>query len=164
MINKKVKLALLFIVGAGLLLPGLGFLAIQLVPVEKTNPPVVREPNWNAPQTRALMERACFDCHSHATKWPWYSNVAPVSWVIANEVREGRKELNYSNWRPDEENEAIEAILDGEMPPRQYLLLHPEARLTSAEKQTLITGLRQTFGPTGEGHETSEAEGHDDDD
>lgn len=153
----NVKKLIALVVGLGAIMVGVGFLIIQLAPVDKSNPPVVSEPQWDSPQTRALADRACFDCHSNETRWPWYSNVAPVSWMIASEVREGREHLNYSNWRPDEENESIEAVLSGEMPPRQYLLMHPEARLTEAEQATLIAGLRRTFGPgENEGDEIGE--------
>src|ERR1700674_2739250 len=73
---------------------------IQLVPigVSVTNPPVVSEPNWDSPQTRALAQRACFDCHSNETIWPWYSRVAPVSWLLASDVIQGRSRLNFSTW------------------------------------------------------------------
>jgi hypothetical protein len=145
---KKITISVLVIaLMAGLLV----FVGIQFIPVEKTNPPIAREPNWDSPQTRALVERACFDCHSNETKWPWYANIAPVSWAIAREVQEGRASLNYSNWRPNEENESLETIFQGRMPPRQYLLLHPEARLTNSEMETLVAGLKATFGGNIEG-------------
>lgn len=160
-IIRKIGLAIAALIGIGLV----AFVAIQFVPVERTNPPVVREPNWDSPQTRALMERACFDCHSNETKWPWYTKVAPVSWTIAHDVQEGRRELNYSDWHPNEENESLEAILEGEMPPRQYLLMHPEARLSDAEMQTLVAGLKATFGNTLEDEEEfGEREGHENED
>ena len=60
-----------------------GLVVIQFVPVERPNPPVLREPNWDSPETRALAQRACFDCHSNETTWPWYSQVAPVSWLTS---------------------------------------------------------------------------------
>lgn len=126
-----------------------GFLAIQLVPVRGTNPPVVSEPSWDSAQTRALMERACFDCHSNETKWPWYTRVAPVSWLAVHDVNEGRAKLNYSQWRPSREDESIETIVEGSMPPRAYLLMHPEARLSAAETQQLIAGLRATLQNSG---------------
>lgn len=109
---------------------------------------IIKQKNsyWDSPQTRALMERACFDCHSNETKWPWYAKIAPMSWIIAREGHEGRARLNYSNWRTNEENESIETILQDRMPPRQYLLLHPEARLTDSEVETLVAGLKATFG------------------
>ncbi len=129
----------------------LGLLAIQLVPVPRTNPPVVSEPAWNSPQTRALAERACFDCHSNETRWPWYTTIAPASWLIANDVREGRAELNFSDWRPGRRNEASEKVREGDMPPQMYLWMHPEAKLTPEEKQALIAGLDATLGQGGRG-------------
>ena len=76
------------------------FLLIQLVPYGHAhdNPPVAAEPNWDSPQTRELAQRACFDCHSNETTWPWYSNVAPVSWLVQHDVDEGREYLNFSRW------------------------------------------------------------------
>jgi mono/diheme cytochrome c family protein len=122
---------------------------IQLVPLagRGANPAVVAEPNWDSPQTRALAKRACFDCHSNETVWPWYSYVAPVSWLVYNDVREGRSRMNFSDWssksRPA--NEIIDEIQGGDMPPSIYLLQHPTARLTDAEKQQLITGLQNSL-------------------
>lgn len=127
----------------------LGFLAIQLVPYGRnhTNPPVVREPIWPSPEVRALAKRACFDCHSHEVVWPWYSNLAPVSWMIQRDVDEGRRKLNFSEWgtRRDE-RDAAEQVQQGKMPEPKYLLTHPEARLTNAEKQRLIDGLQSIAG------------------
>jgi hypothetical protein len=126
----------------------------QLVPYGRnhTNPPVVKEPNWNSPQTRALAERACYDCHSNETVWPWYTNVAPSSWLTQRDVEEGRQRLNFSDvTQMSERNESVgEVVLDGEMPPFYYLPIHPEARLTAAEKQQLADGLDASFGTLGE--------------
>ena len=153
-----------------------GFLLIQLVPYGRnhTNPPVVREPNWDSPETRALAQRACFDCHSNETVWPWYSNVAPVSWLVYHDTEEGREYLNFSEWGSDREGEEgeemVEQIKKGDMPLPIYLPAHPEARLTPAEKSTLITGLLATAGDSDSGQEeqTHESEDrdedHDDDD
>jgi mono/diheme cytochrome c family protein len=130
----------------------LGLLAlIQLVPYGRrhTNPPVLGEPAWDSPRTRALFMRVCGDCHSNETVWPWYTNIAPVSWMIQNHVDEGRRKFNVSAWGYQEENEAGEAVelyQHGEMPPRSYLPLHPEARLNAADRQALIDGLFATFG------------------
>lgn len=121
------------------------FLLIQLVPYGRnhTNLPVVDEPNWPSQEVRALAERACFDCHSHETEWPWYTNIAPMSWMIQRDVEEGREHLNFSNWIQGEQHvdEVREVVGEGEMPPFNYLPLHPEARLTDAEKEILIEGL-----------------------
>jgi len=135
---------ILIIILAGLL--GL-FLLIQLIPYghQHTNPAVVQEPNWDTPQTRELAQRACFDCHSNETVWPWYSNIAPVSWLAQRDVEEGRRYLNFSDWgRVREVDEISEAVSRGWMPPSQFLIMHPEARLTQAEKDALASGLQAT--------------------
>jgi hypothetical protein len=125
---------------------------IQLVPYGRAhaNPAVVQEPMWDSPETLALTQRACFDCHSNETVWPWYSNVAPVSWQLQRHVEEGREHLNFSEWgqggEGEETDELVEVILEGEMPPANYLLLHPEARLTAAEQDALVRGLAATNG------------------
>jgi len=130
-----------------------GFVLIQLVPYGRAhaNPPVQAEPKWDSPQTRELAKRACFDCHSNETVWPWYSNVAPMSWMIQKHVDEGRSKLNFSEWhRPQREaREAAETVQKGEMPEKSYLPLHPEAILSAQEKQALINGLNATLGSSG---------------
>ena len=122
----------------------------QLVPYGRnhTNPPIQQEPPWNLAGTRVLTERACFDCHSNETKWPWYSNVAPVSWLVQRDVDEGRRALNLSEWnRPQMEgNEAARTVEKGEMPPRSYVAVHPEARLEPSQRDVLIRGLQATVG------------------
>jgi hypothetical protein len=124
--------------------------AIQLVPYgrDHVNPPVTREPRWDRPETRALAVRACFDCHSNETVWPWYSHVAPVSWLTQWDVDEGRRKLNYSEWDRGqrEANESAKTVRKGEMPPWFYVLPRPHARLTAAERTALIAGLEATFG------------------
>ena len=123
---------------------------IQLVPYgrDHTNPPVRAEPAWDSPQTRALAVRACYDCHSNETTWPWYSNVAPVSWLLQRDVDEGRRELNYSELdRPQQEaRDSAETVQNGTMPPNFYVWLHPEAGLSPAERDAFIRGLQATFG------------------
>src|ERR1041384_6290391 len=119
---------------------------IQLIPYghNHTNPSVNTEPNWDSPETRALAQRACFDCHSNQTRWPWYSNIAPASWLVYRDVTEGRMHINFSDWNRTEEQHADEfqkVFAENSMPPAQYLLLHPEARLSQADRQTLIDGL-----------------------
>ncbi len=128
-------------------------LAIQLVPFGRnhTNPPISAEPAWNSPQTRVLFMRACGDCHSNETVWPWYTNVAPASWLISRDVVEGREKMNISAWGQgeNEADEAAETIQNGEMPPWFYMPLHPEANLSATERQQLINGLTATFGSEG---------------
>ena len=126
------------------------FVAIQFVPYGRGrgNPPVRKEPAWNSPRTRELVKRACFDCHSNETKWPWYSHVAPVSWLVAWDVEEGRKHLNFSEFDREQKDadEASLQVMNEEMPLWYYLPLHPEARLTPEETVELIDGLDATFG------------------
>src|SRR5512146_3312424 len=129
---------------------------IQLVPYgrDHTNPPVRAEPAWDSPQTRALAVRACFDCHSNETTWPWYSNVAPFSWLIQRDVDEGRKELNFSNWGNSARSQRLSnngvreltnVILRNSMPPFYYTMLHPSAGLSMVEKDQLIQGLKNSI-------------------
>jgi hypothetical protein len=129
----------------GIVLVG-ALLVIQLVPYGRNhaNPPIRQEPQWNSPDTRELTARACFDCHSNQTAWPWYSNIAPASWLIQRDVDKGRRKLNFSEWdRPQEEAaESAKSVQRDKMPPWYY----PWAQLSAAEQQALITGLEQTLG------------------
>lgn len=126
------------------------FLVAQLLPVgaPRTNPAVTAEPPWDSPRTRELFFRACGDCHSNETRWPWYSRVAPASWLVAHDVAEAREHLNVSEWdRPQKDaDEAAEEVRDGEMPLAIYLPLHPEARLDASTRAELVAGLVATFG------------------
>jgi hypothetical protein len=123
---------------------------IQLVPFgrQHTNPPVVKEPAWDSPQTRALAKRACFDCHSNETTWPWYSSVAPVSWLTWRDVNGGRRHLNFSEWNQPQKHagHAAEEIQKGDMPLWFYLPMHPDAKLSDAEKAALVAGFQKMPG------------------
>ena len=123
--------------------------AIQFVPtpVSRVNPPVQSEPPWDSPATRETFYRACGDCHSNQTAWPWYSRIAPMSWLIASDVAEGRGRLNVSEWngRQRSADEAAEVVLEGEMPLPTYLIMHPNARLSEEERQALALGLEASF-------------------
>jgi hypothetical protein len=128
------------------------FLAAQLKPVQRSNP--ASDPSkslWAQTQVPAeaadILRRACSDCHSNETRWPWYSRVAPVSWFVTDHVNHGRLHLNFSDWvtasshsnsSPEQRLGRIaEEVAEGGMPLRSYLWLHPDARLTPAEVQTL---------------------------
>jgi hypothetical protein len=110
------------------------FLLIQLVPYGRShsNPPVTGEPEWDSPRTRALAVDACLSCHSNETKWPWYSNVAPISWLLQRDVDTGRAELNLSEWNreQDEAKDAAESVAEGEMPPLRYTIFNSRARVS----------------------------------
>jgi hypothetical protein len=125
---------------------------IQFIPYGKdhSNPPVVSEPTWDSQQTHDLAQAACFDCHSNETVWPWYSNIAPISWLVYRDVAEGRRHLNFSDWqnsRLREPGELVSAVSEGEMPPFQYLLMHPTANLSSTQKTQLADGLQKLTVP-----------------
>lgn len=141
--SRTAKIALWVIV---ILIVGFGL--IQLVPYgrDHTNPPVTSEPAWNSPATKAVALRACFDCHSNETLWPWYSNIAPASWLVYRDVAEARDNTNFSEWPAAGGGglmaEAAQKVAEGEMPPLQYKLAHSGARLSDAEKQQLIAGFK----------------------
>jgi hypothetical protein len=138
---------------AGAVLLG-AFLAIQLVPYgrDHVNPPSMSEPPWDSPSTRTLAKQACFDCHSNETEWPAYASIAPASWLVQHDVDEGRGVLNFSEWqRPRKEaTKASEELLEGEMPPAAYVLMHAHARLSPSDRDRLASGLAKTLGGTSE--------------
>jgi len=128
-------------IGAGLLVV---FLGLQFVPVERTNPHVMSDIKA-PPEIDAILRRACYDCHSHETRWPWYSRIAPVSWWVADHVEHGRSDLNFSMWPVfdfEEQDLAMgdieEQIRKGEMPLPSYLILHRDARLSDADRELLL--------------------------
>jgi hypothetical protein len=122
--------------------------AIQFVPVGRDNPPVSFEVDAPA-EVRGILERACYDCHSNLTRWPWYSRVAPASWLVARDVRRGRDDVNFSEWPAFDFEEQEQALADiakqldrGRMPPRMYVMVHREARLTEDERRILLEWAR----------------------
>jgi hypothetical protein len=136
------------------------FLLIQLVPYgwTKSNPPVVQDAPWPDEASAQLARDACYDCHSNETEWPAYSYVAPMSWLVRRDVDDGRHELNFSDWGDDagEADDAVESLQEGSMPPSQYELMHPAARLTDEEVDLLVAAL--------EAMDAAEDDGGDDDD
>jgi hypothetical protein len=156
--KSRVRILLLGVLAAAVL--------IQIVPYGRnhTNPSTRVEPAWNSADTRELAVRACYDCHSNETVWPWYSHVAPASWLVQRDVDRGRRELNFSEWnRPqDEADEAAEMVQKGKMPLSYYVPAHPEARLSQAEREALIAGLTATMGSEKPARGEGEHSGDDD--
>lgn len=98
------------------------------------------------PEIAATFTRSCYDCHSNSTVWPWYSNVAPVSWLLASDVSEGRRELNFSAWGaydPQKQRkllgEICEQVKEGKMPGTPYTLMHPKAQVSDADRRTICS-------------------------
>lgn len=123
---------------------------IQLIPYGRshTNPPTTKEPAWDSPRTRALFMAACGDCHSNQTAWPWYTNIAPVSWLTQQDVDGGRSAFTVSNWDQPQDlsaGDAADSIRSGSMPPWFYTPLHSGANLSKTEQQQLIAGLERTL-------------------
>ena len=124
---------------------GVVLVAIQLVPVARTNPPV--EASVDAPpEVTAILRRACFDCHSNETVWPPQAYVAPASWLVARDVKEGREELNFSRWGPDQARRTAkrlpEEVEKKDMPPFLYVIAHPGATLSAADRTALTAWAR----------------------
>jgi hypothetical protein len=123
-----------------LLVLGLGIVAIQLVPITHDNPPPAGALAGAPPEVAGDLRRSCYNCHSHETRWPWYSHVAPISWLVAHDVHEGRRHLNFSAWtsytpqqRAKKRASISELVQQRDMPQWYYLPLHREARLSDED-------------------------------
>jgi hypothetical protein len=123
------------------------FLLLQFTNPARTNPPVAGDlmaASAPPPPIAAMLHAACYDCHSYETKWPWYSRVAPMSWLIASDVNEGRRNLNLSDWPAGNPARAAKKLEDmseeigyGEMPPKKYTVIHADARITDSQRKEL---------------------------
>jgi hypothetical protein len=121
------------------------FVLIQLIPISRSNPPITQDAAA-PPQVEAILRRACYDCHSNETRWPWYARIAPVSWLVVRDVNRGRKHLNFSSWDKyaDDPETMIRKLrnLDkvnrnASMPLWYYLPEHSDARLSPADRDLL---------------------------
>jgi hypothetical protein len=123
------------------------FVAIQFVPYgwRHSNPPVTMDAPWPDEESEAIARRSCYDCHSNETEWPWYSHVAPMSWLVRSDVESGREKLNFSTWDtgPGEPDHAIDRVAEGSMPPSNYTRIHSGTDLSEAEVATLVAALGQ---------------------
>ncbi|MGB0430986.1 MAG: heme-binding domain-containing protein [Bacteroidia bacterium] len=137
---------------------------MQLFRIDKTNPETVIENQFSivedAPEdVLNIMKNACYDCHSNQTKYPWYSNVAPISWVVKDHIDEGREEMNFSEWgsysdgkRHHKLEECLEEVAEGEMPLKGYVVWHSEALLTPQDTAVLFSFWRKTMKRYPESH------------
>lgn len=154
-------------------LAGLALVVMQVLPVDRSNPPEEAPLAIADPVVADIVDRACADCHTHNTTWPWYAKVAPASWWIVDHVEEGREHLNLSTWgretageQDHKLEELVEYVEDREMPLRSYMLGHPEARITDQEREALVAwaeGLRRQLGVEGGDEVIAGAEDDEDD-
>lgn len=135
MLSKRVALPLAALVAITI--------AIQFVPVDRSNPPAETEV-LAPPAVRTILQRSCYDCHSNRTEWPWYSRIAPISWLVTADVTEARGKLNFSTWNRYSHDtqrwlrqEAWEEINSGNMPPLLYRMAHRSATLSEQDRATL---------------------------
>ncbi len=134
----------------GVVVLAVAFVGIQFIRPERTNPSFDRAKDFASQpgsdsSIASILRRACYDCHSDETRWPWYSNIAPASWQVVDDVNTGRRHVNFSIWGkypPSRRSESLDDIHDqissGDMPLKKYLLLHPDARLTQAERDSIV--------------------------
>lgn len=132
----------------------IGFIAllviIQFIRIDKTNPEVVMENDFivqtNPPEhIQTILKTSCYDCHSNESTYPWYTNVAPISWWVKKHINEAREELNFSEWgtfstkrQKHKLEEGAEMVEEGEMPLPSYIIAHSEAKLTTEQKNELV--------------------------
>ena len=116
----------------------------QFIRIDKSNPPVRSEISAG-PSIQPVLQRVCYNCHSNKTVWPWYSNVAPASWLVGSDVREGREHLNFTEWgtydsgtQSHKLHGIAEEVQSGDMPPWYYSLMHREARLSPSEQSRIL--------------------------
>ena len=129
------------------------FVLIQFVPYgrDHTDPPVTNSFKWTSMQAKAIARRSCYDCHSNHTKYWWAVDIAPFSWLAAHDIQDGRARLNFSEWTGSLSTPVLESAVSNNMPPLQYTLLHPHAKLSAADKQTLLDGFQQSVAAMGNG-------------
>ncbi len=132
----------------------IGFLLLQVIPVGRFRSVLQRNPNpsitatieWNSAEAQNLVRKACYDCHSNETIYPWYSQVAPVSWLVTRDVNQGRAAMNFSEDAATEYDiKDLEWHLYNDMPPWFYLIMHSEAKLTDEERDIVLAGFKATF-------------------
>lgn len=136
-----------------------GFVVLQCIPVARQNPPVESDIP-TAPEVKAVLRRACYDCHSYETVWPWYSRIAPIAWVVERDVRKGQQKLNFSTWNRYSTKQQVKKLRESwkevaqqQMPPWLYTTPHPQARLSAEDRLLLRTwalGSVDADGSTGE--------------
>lgn len=150
------------------------FVIIQFFRIDTTNPEVIAENDFinvvNPPEEIAtIIKTSCYDCHSNTSKYPWYSNIAPVSWWLKDHINEAREELNFSEWETFEQKrklkklkEAVEELEEKEMPLFSYTLTHGEAKLSDEQRKLLVDWVKETLNQFEQGGTSIEKEDEED--
>jgi len=139
------KLGKLVLIVLVLVFIGIQFVPNELPPTQTNNPGDIIQSGIVSQEITALLKTSCYSCHSNETVYPWYSHVAPSSWLVAKDVREGRKELNFSDWQENDMFKKLGLLDDisaevgeGRMPMGIYTLMHPSAKLTNAQRELIV--------------------------
>jgi hypothetical protein len=139
------KLWKYFLGGLGIILIGIQFVPNELPPVKTNNPDDIIKSGLVSQDVAAILRKSCYDCHSNETVYPWYSHIAPSSWLVAKDIKEGREELNFSTWQQNDIKKKLGLLDDisievgeGSMPMDIYLLMHPSAKIDDAQRELII--------------------------
>jgi len=141
------KIALWTIVGLIAL-----FVLIQFIPYgrDHAEQPATNPFKWSSPTAEAVAKESCYDCHSNETKWWWAVKIAPFSWLAQHDIDGAQEVFNFSEWDGSLTTEALQNAINDNMPPLQFTLLHPNAKLNDAEKQTLVQGFQDSLAANGD--------------
>lgn len=127
----------------------IGLFAMQFIPVQRSNPSDSGQPAA-PPEVETVLRRACYDCHSNETRWRWYARIAPISFLLARDVKEGRRELNFSIWDRYEQRrkarklkEIVKEVEQGDMPPWYYIPAHTDAKLSQGDREAIVKWAKQ---------------------
>ena len=122
---------------------------MQFIPVDRSNPSDRGQPAA-PPEVETILRRACYDCHSNETRWRWYAQIAPISFLLARDVKEGRREVNFSIWDRYEQRrkarklkEIVKEVEEGDMPPWYYVSVHADAKLSQADREAIVKWAKQ---------------------
>lgn len=146
------KLGLSILGGLALVFVGIQFVPNELPAGEINNPGDIIQSGIVSQEVSGLLKTSCYSCHSNETIYPWYSYVAPSSWLVAKDVREGREELNFSTWQENDMikklgflDDIVSEVGEGRMPMEIYTLMHPSAKLTDEQRELIVTWAEDTM-------------------
>lgn len=138
--------------GVAVVFVGIQFVPNELPAVESDNPGDIVLNGLASEEISTMLKTSCYSCHSNETVYPWYSYVAPSSWLVAKDVREGREELNFSTWEEYDMmkklgklDDIVAEVKEGKMPMEIYTLIHPSAKIDEAQRAKIVTWAEETM-------------------